>query len=56
VPPDDPAAVADALLRIYRDPELARRLGREAEATVRARFDGEHLAAELATLFREVTA
>jgi glycosyltransferase involved in cell wall biosynthesis len=53
VPPEDPGAVADALLRLYRDQQLARRLGREAQATVRERFDGDRLAAELATLFRE---
>jgi glycosyltransferase involved in cell wall biosynthesis len=56
VPPEDPGAVAAALLRLYRDPGLARRLGREAEASVRQRFDGERLAAELARLFREATA
>jgi glycosyltransferase involved in cell wall biosynthesis len=56
VPPEDPAAVAEALLLLYSDPELAGRLGREAEATVRARFDGDRLAAELAALFREATA
>jgi glycosyltransferase involved in cell wall biosynthesis len=56
VPPEDPAAVADALLRLYRDPELGRRLGKEAEAIVRTRFDGDRLAGELATLFREAAA
>jgi glycosyltransferase involved in cell wall biosynthesis len=56
VPPEDPAAVAEALLCLYRDRELADRLGQEAAATVRARFDGDRLAAELATLFREATA
>jgi glycosyltransferase involved in cell wall biosynthesis len=56
VPPEDPAAVADALLRLYADPALARELGREAEATVLARFDGDRLAGDLATLFREATA
>jgi glycosyltransferase involved in cell wall biosynthesis len=56
VPPDDPVAVAEALLRLQRDPALARRLGRAAEATVRARFDGDRHAVALATLFREATA
>jgi glycosyltransferase involved in cell wall biosynthesis len=56
VAPEDPAAVANALLRLYRDPALGRRLGKEAEAIVRTRFDGDRLAAELATLFREATA
>jgi glycosyltransferase involved in cell wall biosynthesis len=56
VPPEDPQAVADALARLYADPELARALGRRAEETVRERFDGDALARELATLFREATA
>jgi glycosyltransferase involved in cell wall biosynthesis len=54
VPPDDPAALADALLRIDADQQLARSLADEARATVRDRFDGERFAAELAALFREV--
>jgi glycosyltransferase involved in cell wall biosynthesis len=54
VPPDDPAALADALLRIDADQQFARSLSDEARATVRERFDGERFAAQLATLFREV--
>src|SRR5919112_1112629 len=54
VGPDDPAALADALLRIDADQQLARSLSNEARATVRERFDGERFAAQLATLFREV--
>jgi glycosyltransferase involved in cell wall biosynthesis len=56
VPPEDPASVANALQRLHDDRELAGRLGREAAETVRMRFDGDRLAAELATLFREATA
>jgi glycosyltransferase involved in cell wall biosynthesis len=56
VPPEDPKAVAEALARLYNDPELARALGRRAEETVRERFDGDSLTRELATLFREATA
>ncbi len=54
VPPDDPAALADALLGLDADPLLAESLSNEARATVRERFDGERFAAELAALFREV--
>jgi glycosyltransferase involved in cell wall biosynthesis len=54
VPPDDPAALADALLGLDADPRLAESLSIEARATVRERFDGERFAAELAALFREV--
>jgi glycosyltransferase involved in cell wall biosynthesis len=55
VPPEDPEAVAEALGRVYGDPDLARALGRRGEATVRERFAGDRLAHELATLFREAT-
>jgi colanic acid/amylovoran biosynthesis glycosyltransferase len=54
VPPDDPAALADALVRIDSDRQLAQSLSVQARATVRERFDGERFAAELAALFREV--
>jgi glycosyltransferase involved in cell wall biosynthesis len=53
VPPDDPEALADALLRLDRDPRLAARLSAEAQATVREQFDGERFASQLAALFRE---
>lgn len=53
VPPDDPEALADALLRLDRDPRLAARLSAEAQTTVREQFDGERFAAQLAALFRE---
>ncbi len=53
VAPDDPEALADALLRLHDDPELTRRLTENARATVRERFDGDRLAHRLADLFRE---
>jgi glycosyltransferase involved in cell wall biosynthesis len=53
IPPDDPVALADALLRLEHDPHLAQSLSNEARATVRERFDGELFAAQLAALFRE---
>jgi glycosyltransferase involved in cell wall biosynthesis len=53
VEPDDPQALADALLRLHDDPELTRRLTENARATVRERFDGDRLAHRLADLFRE---
>ena len=54
VPPDDPEALADALLCLDRDSGLAESLSREARATVSEHFDGERFASQLATLFREV--
>ena len=56
VRPDDPTTLAAAILRLYRDPALAVRLGAAAAATVRERFDGERLAADLAALFRPLVA
>ena len=53
IEPDDPQALADALLRLHDDPELTRRLTDNARATVRERFDGDRLAHQLADLFRE---
>jgi glycosyltransferase involved in cell wall biosynthesis len=55
VEPDDPDALADALLRLHRDAMLAERLANAARTTVAERFDGDRLARELATLFEETT-
>jgi glycosyltransferase involved in cell wall biosynthesis len=55
VPPDNPEALADALLRLNRDPVLAEQLSCEARKVVRERFDGEKFACQLADLFRDVT-
>jgi glycosyltransferase involved in cell wall biosynthesis len=52
VAPDDPDALAAAILRVAGDPELARRLGAAGRVTVAERFDGERLAADLVRLFR----
>lgn len=51
VPPDDPAAIAGALQRLFRDPLFAESLGSEAIKTIRERFDGEQTTKELASLF-----
>ncbi len=53
IQPDDPEALADALLRLHEDPELTERLTRNGRETVAERFDGERLARELAALFAE---
>ncbi|MBO0714486.1 MAG: glycosyltransferase family 4 protein, partial [Acidimicrobiales bacterium] len=41
--PDDAAALADALRRVLKDPELARELGAIGQATARERFDYRQL-------------
>jgi glycosyltransferase involved in cell wall biosynthesis len=51
VAPDDPEALAAALLRLRDDPELARRLAVAGRETVRRSFDGDTLARRLAGLF-----
>ena len=51
VPPDDPKALAGALLRVHRDRDLARRLSQQARRVVRERFNGERLALQLVALF-----
>ena len=56
VPPDDAEALADALVRLHRDPELAARLAEQGRETVRAQFDGERMAGRLAGLFRAAIA
>jgi glycosyltransferase involved in cell wall biosynthesis len=54
VPPDDPQALANALLRLTREPHFAQQLAHAGRATVRERFDGERFAIQLAALFQEV--
>lgn len=39
VPPEDPDAIADAVIELHREPELARSLGRKARASVLERFN-----------------
>lgn len=56
VPPDDVDALAAALKRAVGDPLLLRRLGEAARRTVWERFDGDRLAARLASLFLESVA
>jgi glycosyltransferase involved in cell wall biosynthesis len=55
IDPEDPGQLADALLALHADPDLAGRLSRQARTTVDEHFDGDRLARELATLFMEAT-
>jgi glycosyltransferase involved in cell wall biosynthesis len=55
VEPEAPDQLADALLRLHRDPGLAARLRQAGRTTVEERFDGDRLARELASLFEEAT-
>ncbi|MCX7011754.1 MAG: glycosyltransferase family 4 protein [Candidatus Sumerlaeota bacterium] len=53
VPPADPAALAQALLRMYRDRPLAQRLGAAAAAHVRAEFSESTLVDKNDALYRQ---
>ena len=52
VPPQDPAAIAQALLRLMRDPLLARRLGDAAKAMHQQELTPGVMARKLETVYR----
>ena len=56
IPPDDPSATANAILRLYRHPSLAAEMARHGQSTVRERFDGDQIAADYAAFLRRVLA
>jgi len=51
VTPDDPQALADAIDRLWREPDLADRLGRAARRLVGEEFDPDRSARHLAEVF-----
>jgi glycosyltransferase involved in cell wall biosynthesis len=52
VPPNDPVALADALTRLAGDPDLRRRLGEQARATVESQHTDVAVAAATLELYR----
>lgn len=54
VPPEDPAALADACLKLLGDPALTQRLGAAARADVAARFAPEAVAREVVTFLAPI--
>jgi glycosyltransferase involved in cell wall biosynthesis len=54
VPPDDPAGLAAALLRLLRQPREAARLGRAGERRLALRASWPEIAARVATVYREL--
>jgi glycosyltransferase involved in cell wall biosynthesis len=53
VPPDDPIALAAAVIRVLQDAELARRVGHAGQALVRERFDVREMLDRVATLYED---
>ena len=49
-PPEDPAALADALLELLNDPAHATRLGERGRAAVRDRFTSRRMAQQVAEI------
>jgi glycosyltransferase involved in cell wall biosynthesis len=53
VPPEDPSALADALLAVYRDPDAAGRLGQAGRELVLKEFELKTNVAQLSNLFTD---
>jgi len=53
VPPDNPAAMADAVRRLASAPDRAAEMGRRAQALAAERFDRRRLVEDLEAVFRE---
>jgi glycosyltransferase involved in cell wall biosynthesis len=54
VPPRDPAALADAIVRLLGDPAMRTRMGEAGQRIVRERFGLERMADELVAVYRDV--
>ena len=55
VPPQDPSALATALMRLVNDPELGARLGVAARSKALAHFSRESMLDKMETVFRHAT-
>jgi len=54
VPPRDPVALADAIVRLLGDPAMRERMGEAGQRIVRERFGLERMADELVAVYRDV--
>jgi len=56
VPPGDPAAIANAIVKLYRDPDLCQRLGSAARERIATHFNIEQTVDQTLALYRELVA
>jgi len=54
VPPSDPAALAEAVIKILRDPGLASRMGRSGRERLETHFSAERMARETLEVYNNV--
>lgn len=54
VPPKRPAALAEAILRLYENRELAERLGSKGYEVVHSKFSAEAMAAKIITIYERL--
>jgi len=54
VPPEDSAALAEALLRLLRDPEFAARMGKSGREYVASEFSVQRMIANTDQLYTEL--
>jgi len=54
VPPADPAALADAILALLREPERARAMARAGQVMVQARYTIDATMARTTAVYREL--
>lgn len=53
VPADAPARLGEAMLRVLEDPSLAHRLGQEAQAIARSRYDVSRVVTQVEQVYEE---
>ena len=56
VPPGDPVALAQGIIRIIEDPEMARLFGGRGREEIRARYGVQRLASDLGRLYCDLLA